>query len=135
MFPNVLLQKLYTIGSLENTGAGARFALKNRLMDAQLTAIRAIAIDGQSVPLDRLHLDLEDGRALHPEEIDAEHPLPFPVRCTVAVQTEAPRLPHGKHEIEIDFDTKPFGRLHFTVQDEISDDGAGVTQPGEDKSR
>jgi hypothetical protein len=36
MIPNLLLKRLYTVGSLKNSGGGAQFAIKSRLRDAEL---------------------------------------------------------------------------------------------------
>lgn len=114
-FPSLLLKKLYTTGSLENTGAGARFALKNRLSDAEVVGVGCVAIDGAQIALDGIRL-LFDGQAVTPGQVDAAHPLPFPLRSVVTVQTDAPALRKGMHEIEIEFETRPFGKLHIKVE-------------------
>ncbi len=119
--PGPLLQKLYTIGSLRNTKTGAEFALKNRLRDAEVTALHGIAIDGGPVALDQVRLGLPDQRSLTPSQVDAAHPLPFPLRSIVTVHTVMPELRHGKHEIKIVFDTRPFGHLELKVEDAIRD--------------
>ena len=119
--PAPLLRKLYTVGSLRNTESGAEFALKNRLSDAEVTALRRIAIDGGSVALDRVRLGLSDQRTLTPDQVDAAHPLPFPLRSTVTIQTNMPELQRGQHEIEILFEVRPFGSLHLKVEDAIAD--------------
>jgi len=119
--PDFLLQKLYTIGSLRNTGTGAQFVLKNRLSDAEVISLRRIVIDGGTVSLDKVRLGLSDKRVLTPSQVDAIHPLPFPLRSTVTVHTLMPGLPHGRHEIEVVFETRPFGQLHLKVEDAITD--------------
>ncbi|HUJ50724.1 MAG TPA: hydroxymethylglutaryl-CoA reductase [Bryobacteraceae bacterium] len=118
--PSLLLKKLYTLRSLKNTGEGAQFAIKNRLSDAELVGVRSIAIDGKALALDRIRLDLADGRALSPIEVDAGHPIPFPLSSVVTVQTDEPTLEMGKHEIDIAFESRPFGALEFKVEDTIS---------------
>jgi len=126
MIPAGLLERLYTVGSLANTAAGARFTLKNRLSDALLVAVRRLAIDGEPVALDRVRIVLEDGRVLTPAEVSAEHPLPFPLRSTVTIVTDGPELPCARHEIEMVFDARPFGELKLTVEDVL----AGGGKPG-----
>ena len=123
MIPSLLLKKLYTLGSLANTASGARFALKNRLSDAELVAFGSVAINGTEVPLEHIRLEFGDGRVVTPSQVDAAHPLPFPLRSVVTVLTGAPELPAGKHEIEISFETRPFGHLQFKVEDAIAEDG------------
>jgi hydroxymethylglutaryl-CoA reductase (NADPH) len=122
LIPTLLLKKLYTLGSLQNTANGVQFAIKNRLSDAELTGLLQVRIDGKAIPLESLTLLLGDGRTLAPGEIAARNPLPFPLRATVTVQTQEPALPKGKHEIALGFDTKPFGKLNFAVDDAISEE-------------
>lgn len=121
IIPGPMLRRLYTIGSLKNTDTGAQFALKNRLSDAEVTALRGIAIDGGPVALDQVRLGLSDQRFLTPSQVDAAHPLPFPLRSTVTVHTSMPELRNGRHEIEVVFETRPFGNLHLKVEDAIGD--------------
>ena len=121
MIPSLLLKKLYTQGSLKNTAAGVQFALKNRLSDGELVGVESIAINGDPVALEKLLLGLEDGSAMPVSQVDAAHPLPFPLRSVITIQTGAPHLAKGKHQIEISVETRPFGRLQFKVEDAISD--------------
>jgi hydroxymethylglutaryl-CoA reductase (NADPH) len=123
--PGLLLQRLYTVGSLRNTDTGAQFALKNRLSDAEVTSLRRISIDGGVVSLDQVRLGLSDQRVLLPSQVDPAHPLPFPLRSTMTVHTVMPGLANGKHEIEILFEARPFGQLHLKVEDAISEVGPG----------
>jgi hydroxymethylglutaryl-CoA reductase (NADPH) len=122
IIPSMLLKKLYTLGSLKNTTAGVQFAVKNRLSDVELTGIRKIAIDGGEIPLDQIKLILADGRTLTPAQLSNATPLAFPLRMPLTVQTPLPALPKGKHEIEIGFEAKNFGKLQFKVDDAISDE-------------
>jgi len=119
--PNPILQRLYTVGSLRNTESGAQFALKNRLHDAEVTALRGLAIDGGPVALDRIRLGLADQRLLRPDQVNAENPLPFPLRSIVTVHANMPELENGKHKIEVMFEVRPFGDLHLKVEDAIAD--------------
>ncbi len=121
IIPSMLLKKLYTLGSLKNADEGVQFSIKNRLSDAELVGLRSVAINGTPVALEHVSLVLADGRTLSPNEISASHPIAFPLRAMVTVQTPLPALPNGKHEIEIAFETKPFGKLQFKVEDAISE--------------
>ncbi len=123
MIPAALLKRLYTIGSLKNTNVGAQFALKNRLIDAELIAVASMAIDGCPVELDHIRLSLEDGRIIRPDEVNSEHPVPFPLRSTVTVTAATCDLPEAQHQIEIAFEARPFGKLKLNVEDSITDNG------------
>lgn len=121
IIPSMLLKKLYTLGSLRNTPGGVQFSIKNRLSDVELIGVRQVAVDGQVVPLERLKLVLNDGRTLTPAQISPNQPLAFPLRASVTVQTPLPDLPKGKHQVELGFETKGFGKLSFKVDDAITD--------------
>src|SRR5512136_567826 len=121
LIPSMLLKKLYTLGSLKNADQGVQFAVKNRLSDAELTGLRSIAVDGRPIALNEVTLELADGRTLTPDEISAANPVAFPLRATVLLQTHLAALPAGLHEIEIAFETRPFGKLQFKVEDTISE--------------
>ncbi len=121
IIPSMLLKKLYTLGSLKNADGGVQFSVKNRLSDVDLVGIRKVAIDGKDIPLDTVTLALSDGRALRPSDITAAKPLPFPLRAAITVQTKLPPIAKGKHEIEIGFEAKTYGKLQFKVDDSITD--------------
>lgn len=117
LIPSLLLKKLYTLGSLKNTNGGVAFSIKNRLSDAELVGLRAIAIDGQDVPLQAVTLCLSDGRCFQPNEINPGQPLTFPLRASVDIHAAIPPLKDGKHILHIGFDSRPFGKLQFSVED------------------
>jgi hydroxymethylglutaryl-CoA reductase (NADPH) len=121
LIPSMLLKKLYTLGSLQNAEHGVQFALKNRLSDAELTGLKSLAIDGRPIALSEITLELADGKVLKPDQISAATPIAFPLRATVLLHTRLAPLPLGLHEIEIAFETKPFGKLQFKVEDTISE--------------
>jgi len=122
--PDPLLRRLYTVGSLKNTNTGAQFALKNRLSDVEVTSLEGIAIDGGPVALDSIKLGLSDQRMLTPSQVNSAHPLPFPLRSTVTVHAAMPALRNGRHEIDMMFEARPFGKLHLKVEDAITDQSA-----------
>ncbi len=134
MIPNLLLQRLYTVGSLKNRDGAAQFAIKNRLSDAELVGLHGIAIDGHAIPLEMVRLDLEDGRVLSAGQVDRTHPLPFPLASTVRIRTGAPELPATRHAIEIAFEARPFGNLKLKVEDAISEDNRRSRQIPRDEA-
>ncbi|MFB6229535.1 MAG: hydroxymethylglutaryl-CoA reductase [Salinibacter sp.] len=123
--PGALLKRLYTFGSLENTDRGVEFALKNRLKDATLTGLHDVKINGDSIPLDKVHLFMGEGETYSADEISDDSAIDFPLRRTLHMRANGLFLDTGKHEIELVFQAQPFGRLSFTVEDSVSEqDGA-----------
>ncbi|NBC87258.1 MAG: hydroxymethylglutaryl-CoA reductase [Bacteroidetes bacterium] len=120
--PSVLLKQLYTFGSLENTDRGVQFSIKNRLKDATLTELISVSINGTAVPSGEVELYLGDGEVYTPQTISKENPVDFPLRRTLHVRTTSvSNLETGKHQIEISFRAKPFGKLSFSVEDAITE--------------
>jgi hydroxymethylglutaryl-CoA reductase (NADPH) len=116
--PSLVLKQLYTFGSLQNVDGGVQLSLKNRLSDGTLTRLTRVAIDGKVVPADAVRFDL-DGKWVSASQITPAAPVAFPLRRVVTVQVAIPHLAHGSHEIEIDFEAKPFGELELRVKDAI----------------
>ena len=121
LIPSLLLKKLYTLGSLKNTSDGVAFSIKNRLSDAELVALRTIAIDGNEIPMNVITLSMADGRTLRPENISPNQPLTFPLRTVVDIRAAIPALRDGKHTLQVGFDSRPFGKLQFSVEDATSE--------------
>src|SRR5581483_8955970 len=120
MIPGTFLRKLYTHGSLKNTPDGAQFCLKNRLKDAEVVGLERLTIDGRQIAVAGVRLHLANHPPVRGEHVDASHPLPFPLRSVVTVQTSEPELVSGRHELEIAFETRPFGKIRFTVEDVVA---------------
>jgi hydroxymethylglutaryl-CoA reductase (NADPH) len=121
LIPSLLLKKLYTLGSLHNTPHGVEFSIKNRLSDAELVGLKSVAIDGREIPLRAVKLAMSDGRELQPDDISPSKPVSFPLREIVEVKAAVPPLADGKHTLGIAFESRPFGKLHFTVEDAIAE--------------
>jgi len=134
-FPDALLKRLYTYGSLENTDRGVEFALKNRLKDATLTELLDVKVNGESVPHEDVHLFMGEGESHSADDISGDAAIDFPLRRTLHVHAHRPSLEVGKHEIELAFRAKPFGTLSFSVTDSISEQDetlARIPRDGDD---
>ena len=68
-----------------------------------------------------LRLTMEDGRVLTPGQITPAQPLGFPLRAVVSVCANIPALADGKHTLAIVFESRPFGKLQFSVEDATSE--------------
>ncbi len=121
IIPSLVLKQLYTFGSLKNVENEVKFSIKNRLSDATLTALGSVAIDGIEVPRHALSLDLANGRIITPDQISSSYPIDFPLRKTLDILARIAPLAEGKHNLEIAFETKTFGKLKLKVDDAISE--------------
>jgi hydroxymethylglutaryl-CoA reductase (NADPH) len=120
--PALLLKQLYTFGSLANGETGVRLTLKNRLSDAKVVGLTRIQIDGREVSMDRVRLDLGDGRAVAARQVSPSSPLEFPLRKSVVLHLEGVEpLAAGSHDIALAFEARPFGTLDFKVTDSIGE--------------
>jgi hydroxymethylglutaryl-CoA reductase (NADPH) len=119
--PSLILQRLYTVGSLENRDeGGVAFQIKNRLSDARLTRVRSIRICKREMSLERVSFE-RGGQRLPAAEVSPERPVEFELGAIVWVHApEVEPLGPGKHSIELDFETDSFGRLSFKVKDAIA---------------
>jgi len=120
LIPSLLLKQLYTRGSLQNTGHGIRFSIKNRLQDANITEFISLKIGGKEVPLDAISIDLGNAKNLSLSEISKENPIDFPLRKVINITADVNHLPESIYELEISINSRPFGKLHFKVKDSIS---------------
>ena len=125
--PSLILKQLYTFGSLRNSGEGVAFKVKNRLTNVTLTALHGVKIDGKPIDADKIVLEVEDekGTILTPTQLLSQ-PLPFPLRQVLEVVLSIEPLAPGKHQIEIEFETKEYGKLKVKVEDAISEDDARI---------
>lgn len=117
--PSLLLKQLYTFGSLKNTDEGVQFSLKNRLGDAYFTGLLGIKIDNCAIPMENIELDFGGGDVRMSGLISSESPVEFSLRKVVTVRAAIPQLSEGMHKIEIVFQSDPFGKLSFRVDDTI----------------
>ena len=127
MVPSLLLKQLYTFGSLRNTEQGVRFSIKNRLSDAEVTELISVRIGDEPVAMEALHLEI-DGTTVRPGDVSKQSPIDFPLRKTMDVVAETASLAPGKHEIEIAFRAKPFGKLKLSVEDAIKEEKETVAR-------
>jgi hydroxymethylglutaryl-CoA reductase (NADPH) len=128
--PSLILKQLYTFGSLECEGDTTRFTLKNRLSDAIFTSFVSLAIDGEVITPDRIRFHLGDGQVVEPGTVSGDSPISFPLGKILDVVIRDLALGHGKHTLEIAFETSPFGALSFKIKDSVREEkDARITVP------
>jgi hydroxymethylglutaryl-CoA reductase (NADPH) len=118
--PSLLLKQLYNFSSLQNTGHGVQFSVKNRLSNAKLIGLSSVAIDAEEIPREALRLAIGGGEIIPLTQVSPAAPLDFPLGQTITFLTNATALGEGKHKLRVVFDTEPFGELKLEVEDAIS---------------
>jgi hydroxymethylglutaryl-CoA reductase (NADPH) len=122
LIPKMLLKRLYTYSSLKNVDDGVMFSVKNRLSDAIITEIVEISIDDQPIPLNKMIFSLPDGEEILPSKVAPDSSMDFPLRQTLDILADIPKLQVGKHALAFRIRSKPFGELNFDVEDSISEE-------------
>lgn len=119
--PSLILQRLYTVGSLENReSGGVVFQIKNRLSDAKLTRVHSIRVCQREMSLDRVTFE-RGGHRFSASGVSPSRPLDFELGAILTVHApDVEPLGAGKHSIALGFETEPFGRLTFEVEDAIA---------------
>lgn len=105
---------------------GIKFSLKNRLKDSTLTKLNHLIVAGNQIALDSIQLDMGDGNLIKATDITKDNPIKFPLKKTLDIIVSTDSLSIGKHEIEIAFNSLPFGKLKLKVEDSIIDEKAEI---------
>ncbi|MFQ3318024.1 MAG: hypothetical protein ACI8UR_000181 [Natronomonas sp.] len=113
------LERLFTWESLENTERGVEFELKNRLIEAEFEGVTVVKLDGKSIPLEDITLELSADERYRADKITPESPLELDLAETVQVICDRKRLRLGVHEVEMGLQVEGYGEVDFTTDDEI----------------
>jgi len=126
-FPKKALRKLYNNTSLKHAEGGVSFSVKNRLSPASVQEITRVSINGLDVPSDRVTVARNAQPGFPLSQISPENPIDFPLGDLLTFYLGMESLSEGKHEIEVDFQTRPFGQLKLEVSDALN---TGKHAPG-----
>lgn len=116
--PSLVINQMYTFGSLKNTPQGVKFSLKNRLNDATLVCIHKIEIDKAELDLSQVTLILEEEEK-KANKISSSEPVSFALKKIVTIVTPLKSIERGKHQIFVHFETKEHGKLKLKVSDAV----------------
>ncbi len=117
--PSLVLRQLYTNGSLTPVNGGVSFSLKNRLVDAKLTGLYSVSVNGDEVAADQLTMTLEDGATVSGTDISSSSPVDFPLKKIVKIYAPGIKVGHGVHKIKLEFEIEGMGKLGFKVKDSV----------------
>lgn len=119
--PKSLLKKLYTRGSLTKADNGFVFNIKNRLMDVQFEALNSLEVEGVKIEKDKIFTDLGDGQWMSVEEMNRQKGFNFKLGKSFQVLVKSQINGAANLKLDFKFDTKPFGRLSFGVNDQVNE--------------
>jgi hydroxymethylglutaryl-CoA reductase (NADPH) len=125
--PSSILSKLFNRTSLKNADGKVRFSVKNRLAPASLLSIGRLEIDRREIPLEQVTMSCGDETSFAVTQIQAEKPVDFPLGALLTFFVDTDLLEPGGHNITLVFDTKPFGELRMSVDDDLN---TGEPTPG-----
>ena len=117
--PPIILNKIYSLGSLKNLNDGVSFSIKNPLKDAVIIGLARISINGLEISLDDVVMR-NNGTCLKAVEINPERPLPFPMGQDVEFHLRAISLAKNvEHKITISCSTDHYGSLDLEAADTV----------------
>lgn len=118
--PAVILEHMYTIGSLKNIENGIGFSLKNPMRDATVRGILAVEIDKISIQPGCVFIKTGE-KLISAAEIDHDRYIPFPLAHDLEFIVHIDALEQGEHKIRLTFIADPFGEVNLEVVDTITE--------------
>ncbi len=106
--------------SLKHADGGIRFSVKNRLSPGMLHGVTRVAIDGQEMQPDQVTIAYEKETPRRLDQLNPDRPIEFPLGALLTFRIEMSPLNEGQHDIEVAFETQPFGRLELVVRDALN---------------
>ena len=122
VFPNFLLKKIYTIGSLKNQSGHITFSIKNRLANAQIKGVDLIKIDNKTIPLNQIYAEDGQDQIIEASEVSDQSRVDFPLGKSINISIRDEQLQSGKHQMQIAVNTQPFGKIHIKVEDRLNEE-------------
>ena len=83
--PKLMLQQLYTIGSLRLNKNGIQFSLKNRLKDVSLRKIKTLKVNQQLIDAESIHVSSINGNQMSAADIEQSNGLKFILGAEIEV--------------------------------------------------
>ena len=117
--PVSLLQKLYNRASLRNEDGCVRFSIKSRLSPAMISGISQVVINGEPLAHDKIRVIADASDPIPISSVDEANPLHFPLGALISFHLDMEPLAEGVHDILLEFEAPPFGRICLEVQDSL----------------
>ena len=114
--PSFLLRKLYVRGTLENTGRGMEFRLRNDLGSGYAEEMLPVTLDGRELPLDWCFFS-GDGTPQCFDRVSKDEPFYLVLHRETLITVENVSLTDEPHTIGLGFRVPGLGILRFDFVD------------------
>ena len=120
--PKLMLQQLYTIGSLRLNKNGIQFSLKNRLKDVSLRKIKTLKVNQQLIDAESIHVSSINGNQMSAADIEQSNGLKFILGAEIEFFIDSIKLPlNTDHQLHISLETAPFGEIQLNIKDQLNE--------------
>lgn len=118
--PQLMIKQLYTIGSLEKTGDGIVFKLKNRLKEGSLRRVISISINNNEIDQDKISLSSAEVDKVTPAELESSDGIKIPLGAEVKISiADKSTWTSDAQHLDVRLDLKPLGEIHLKIDDVI----------------
>lgn len=119
--PAFILRRLYVKGSLQNTGSGWSFTLKNSLGSGYAKGMQPLRVDDQEVAMTASSFH-QDGQDITFDNVTDQTTFGLKMNRSIAITINGPQLAHGPHKVWMGFIVPGFGKIGFDFTDEVKSD-------------
>jgi len=116
--PQFMLKALYVNNSLQKTGDGFEFQLKNELGPARIVGALPLEVDRKRIPLADCSF-LHSGEEVAFEAVTPENSVLMHKGEAVTVQVAGMTLRPGRHTLGISVVVKDLGEVRFCIGDTL----------------
>ena len=117
--PAFLLRRLYVKGSLEGTGGGFSFRLRNGLGSGYAHKLWPLIVDGDEVPVESSYF-MQGGERRGFSTVSKEKTFTLAMNTDIVIGVDGVELAEGPHKIVMAFDVPGLGTLRFDFKDSIA---------------
>ncbi|MDA0232051.1 MAG: hypothetical protein O3B04_00860 [Chloroflexi bacterium] len=119
--PAFILRRLYVKGSLQNTGSGWSFTLKNSLGSGYAKGMLPLRVDDQEVAMTASSFH-QDGQDITFDNVTDQTTFGLKMNRSIAITINGAQLAHGPHKVWMGFIVPGFGKIGFDFTDEVKGD-------------
>ncbi|HHO76756.1 MAG TPA: hydroxymethylglutaryl-CoA reductase [Deltaproteobacteria bacterium] len=113
----LILNKIYSKGTLKNLEDGICFSIKNQITETMITAVFEVRIDDKTIPLHDIFIG-SNGTRCKAVEIDFNNSIVFPFGEEIEIFAKAEALSKNQeHQINLSFKTQKFDALDLNASD------------------